>query len=347
MDGIMPRLRLAAKEKLFRRLRGCRDARLKIRYLIVVNLDAGRSAPGTAEALGVSVSTVYRVARRFREQGEPGLLDRREDNGEVKLDERYLSVLHGVVRSCPLDDGWLRPTWTREMLVETMRKKTGVRVHAATMSRALAMIRARRGRPRPVVACPWSQGAKTRRLNAIRRLLARLPRGHVAVYADEVDIHLNPKIGWDWMVRGQQKEVLTPGQNVKRYIAGALDAVTGGLVWVEGQRKTSALFVALLEALAAAYPKAKVVHVVLDNYRIHTSRITQTAVAAFGGRIVLHFLPPYCHNENKIERQWEDLHAQVTRNHRCRDIETLMRQVRRWLRRRARAATQRHNKKAA
>jgi hypothetical protein len=39
--------------------------------------------------------------------------------------------------------------------------------------------------------------------------------GTVAVYEDEVDIHLNPKIGPDWMTRGQQKEVMTPGKNEK------------------------------------------------------------------------------------------------------------------------------------
>jgi hypothetical protein len=110
------------------------------------------------------------------------------------------------------------------MLVKTMSKKTGVGIHVATMSRALAMIKARRGRPdrgSPAVA----QGRKTRRLNDIYRLLRELPKGHVAVYEDEVDIHLNPKIGLDWMVQGQQKEVLTPGQKVKQYLAGALDAV--------------------------------------------------------------------------------------------------------------------------
>ena len=44
----------------------------------------------------------------------------------------------------------------------------------------------------------------------------------VAVYVDEVDIHLNPKMGLDRMARGQEKEVLAPGQNEKRYPAGTL-----------------------------------------------------------------------------------------------------------------------------
>jgi transposase len=47
---------------------------------------------------------------------------------------------------------------------------------------------------------------------------------------------------------------------------------------------------------------------------------------------VLHFLPPYCPDDNKIERVWLDLHANVTRNHRCRSMEELMAQVASFLR---------------
>lgn len=331
MLSILPPMRCSVKEKLLKHLRGCRNAGLRLRYLVIINLLNGRSAYQTAEVLGVHNTTVYRVARRFRDRGECALLDGREDNGTAKLDERYLAVLYAAVRSSPQQHGWRRPTWTRELLVATMTYKTGVRIHVATMSRALAFIRARRGRPRPVVRCPWSPMAKARRLGAIGRLLATLPRRHEAVYEDEVDIHLNPKVGLDWMVRGQQKEVVTPGQNVKRYLAGAWDVRTGLLIWVEGERKASALFIALLNALRADYPQAAVIHVILDNYRIHDSKITQAALAGFGGRIRLHFLPPYCPTDNKVERVWQDLHANVTRNHRCCTIETLLARVREYL----------------
>src|SRR5438270_777702 len=81
-----------------------------------------------------------------------------------------------------------------------------------------------------IVGCPWSPRRKARRLKKIRELIAGLGKGQVALHEDEVDIHLNPKIGLDWMGHGQQKEVLTPGQNRKRYLAGALDVRTGELV---------------------------------------------------------------------------------------------------------------------
>jgi transposase len=333
---IVPPIKWSVKEKMKKRFRGCRSAGVRLRYLIILNLYHGRGAYETAEVLQVHNTTVYRVARRFRERGEVSLWDRREDNGEAKVTEAYLGVLHEVVRSTPAAHGWRRPSWTCELLVETLVRKTGVRIHPDTMSRALARIHARRGRPRPRVACPWHPAAKTRRLNRIRAVLASLPKKEAAVYEDEVDIHLNPKIGLDWMVRGQQKEVLTPGQNQKRYLAGALDVRTGLLHWVAGQRKTSALFLSLLDKLLEVYAQAKVIHVVLDNYRIHSSHIVAVALAGYASRIRLHFLPPYCPDDNKIERIWEDLHAAVTRNHQRPTMTKLMGDVHYHLRKRNR-----------
>jgi len=344
MEGIIPTLPHGVKRRLRREAKRATDADLRTRYLIVLDLAAGRSPTDTARALAVARSTVYRVAQRYGEQGEMGLLDRREDNGEVKCDEVYLATLYEVVQGQAEDFGWTRPTWTQEMLVKTMAELIGVRVHVGTLSRALKAIGARLGRPRPTVGCPWSPQARGRRLKAIERLLEDLPADEVAVYQDEVDIHLNPKIGPDWMVPGQQKTVLTPGQNVKRYVAGSMDATTGELCWVEGRRKSSDLFIALVWRLATVYVEARVIHVILDNFRIHSSVRTRQALAALGGRVVLHFLPPYCPDANRIERTWRDLHADVTRNHRCGTMEALMTRVRRHLRRRQRKDKAGHRK---
>src|SRR4051812_29172767 len=134
------------------------------------------------------------------------------------------------------------------------------------------------------------------------------------------------------MLRGQQ-EAPTPGQNEKRYLAGALDARTGKLTWVEGSRKTSLLFLRLLHLLVTrAYRSARVIQVILDNYGIHDSLQGRLTLATVKGRLKLHFLPPCCPDHNRIERVWEDLHANVTRNHRCRTMEQLMEQVKIYLR---------------
>ena len=332
MDRIVPKMSRADKRRLEKRCRKLKDGAQKTRYLIILNLAEGRSVADTAKALKVNRSTVYRVAARFREEGADGLIDHREANGETKLDDEFLSLLWGVVESCPLEHGWKRPTWTREMLVETMEEKTGVRIHVSTMSVALAKIGARRGRPKPIVESTWSKRAKNKRLRELRELVEDLPDDEVAVYEDEVDIHLNPKIGLDWMVRGQQKEVLTPGQNDKRYLAGALNARTGELIWAESDSKNSLLFIQLLWKLHQRYPNAKKIHVILDNYSIHsTEEVAKTLETKAGQRFALHFLPPYCPDHNKIERAWQDLHANVTRNHNASDMSELMKNVRYYL----------------
>jgi transposase len=336
MVSIVPKVSWFVKQKMCNRFRNCRVASVRIRYLIIFNLWNGRGAREIEPILGVHNTTVYRVARRFRDFGEASLWDGREDNGAEKLSESYLGMLNDIVRSSPLLHGWRRPTWTRELLIETMVRKSGIRIHVTTMSRALALIKARRGRPRPRVKCPWHPAAKTRRLNKIAHVIASLRRNEVAVYEDEVDIHLNPKIGLDWMGLGQQKDAMTPGKNEKRYLAGALDVRTGEVHWVEADKKDSWLFFNLLKKLTVVYARAKAIHVILDNYGIHSSKIVAIALAHFACRVRLHFLPPYCPDHNRIERIWQDLHANVTRNHQCPSMTLLMHEVRYYLRKRNR-----------
>ena len=193
------------------------------------------------------------------------------------------------------------------------------------------------------VGCPLPKALKTRRLNALKRLVEELPDDEVVVYEDEIDIHLKPKIGPDWMVKGQQKEVMTPGQNEKRYLAGAIDARTGELTWVESDKKNTLLFLYLLWELTQRYSTAKVIHVILDNYCIHSTEQVRISLATEPGQTLkLHFLPPYCSDHNRIERLWRDLHADVTRNHTCDDITSLMKEVRTWLRKRSSKNLQKH-----
>lgn len=204
--------------------------------MIVIHVLEGQTATWIARSLKVCRNTVYRTRKRYEMEGEAGLFDRRSENGERKVTEEFLERLAEVVAGDPQQYGWKRPTWTRELLIQTMARLTGVSVALSTMSRALRQIGARRGRPKPTAACPWPEAEKERRLQEIHALIANLPADEVAVYEDEIDIRLNPKIGQDGMLRGQQQEAPTPGQNQKRSLAGA-DVRTGELISVAGAQK--------------------------------------------------------------------------------------------------------------
>jgi transposase len=301
----------------------------------VLLYDAGLGAQRIAAHLGCVPATAVRVARRFLDAGEDGLIDRRRGNGELKVDDDLRQALAELVAGSAKDHGWSRPTWTREALARTLRRKTGVDVSVTTVARMLRDLGARWGMARPAVVCPWPKARKARRLRAIRKVLARLRPDEVAYFEDEIDIHLNPRIGRDWMLRGRQRVVVTPGQNRKRYIAGALAVNRSDLVFVQAERKNSDLFLALLEKLRTHHRRVRRIHLVLDNYGIHTSRRVQAYLAQHGDRFRLHFLPPYSPEHNDIERLWREVHANVTRNHRCKSMGELMRQVAWHLRREA------------
>ncbi|EQC01559.1 IS630 family transposase [Photorhabdus temperata subsp. temperata M1021] len=72
---------------------------------------------------------------------------------------------------------------------------------------------------------------------------------HPVFYEDEVDIELNPKIGADWYLKGQQKRIVTPGKNQKHYLAGCLNVQIGKITYVGGLNKNSRLFINVLEEL--------------------------------------------------------------------------------------------------
>jgi transposase len=299
-----------------------------VRYLVVLRSADGWSGKRITTALGCCASTVSRTLDRWEAYGEAGLVDRREDNGTTKADDLYAETVLWVLEATPREFFHRRPTWTRRLLVETAAAYTGVAVSVTTMGRLLKRLGVRRGRPKPTAPCPWSESARKQRVAMIHALIDTLPPDQAAVWEDEADVDLNPRIGFDYMLPGTQRQVPTPGTNVKRYFAAAMDAKTERLVWARGDRKNSRLFIGLLKKLLEEYPDKTVVHVILDNYTIHSSKQTGLWLREFGRKFRLHFLPPYCPDDNRIERKvWREVHANVTVNHRCATIEELVAEV--------------------
>ena len=167
---------------------------------------------------------------------------------------------------------------------------------------------------------------KAERLAAIGAALAENDPYTEVSYVDEADVDLNPRLGSSWMHFGKQTTIPPPGQNQKHYIADALHAHTVQLVWVEHHRKTSALFVKLLEQLRRQYRRARRIVLILDNYRIHKSRVTQHWLAE-NPKFQLLFQPPYYPWINVIKRLWRAMHDTVTRNHRCGSMYELCQSV--------------------
>lgn len=329
---IVPKMSRATRRELLRLGRKSGDLATALRFHVVARLGLGRTSPEVAAELDIARSTVVRTAHCFADEGIAGLYDKRRENGRPKADDAFRRRVAQLLQRTPEHFGWQRATWTRELLCLQMKKEGRAAVAVCTMGRALAQLGARLGMPKPVVLCPWRRDVRESRLAALRALEERASATEPVLYADEVDVHLNPKIGRDWMLPGQQRRVVTPGKNEKFYLAGALDVRTGALHTTGAARKGAALFCDLLELLDKRYgPSVRRIHLILDNYGVHSARATRRILDALKGRIVLHFLPPYCPDANRIERVWQDFHANVTRNHRCKTMKRLLHNAREYL----------------
>jgi transposase len=323
----------AEQAQLLAQLRAARYGHLLACHILLL-CAAGRTPTEIAAALFCSRSSVYRTAHAYR-RGRLDLgLGGDAAAGAPPAPRRRAGLKRSLVallKRAPSVFGWCRTRWSCAALAAELAARRGVRVSQETVRRWLHELGYVWKRARHVARDDDPE--RIPKLARIRQLIEGLLPAEALFFADELDIHLLAKLGCEWMLRGTQTEVMTPGMNRKHYLAGALNMVTGKLLHVTGERKNRWLFIELLRVIDRACPAAKFtkLYVVVDNYGIHKAKAVVTWLAAHP-RFELVFLPSYCPRANPIERAFGDVHDKCTRNHKRRQLAHLVADVKAHLR---------------
>jgi transposase len=312
--------------------------RARYGYLLAVHLlllcAAGRTPSEVATVLFCSRSSVYRIVRAYRagtltfaEASERTARQRRLWRLTPSLKRSVLALL----KTAPRALGWCRTRWSCTTLAVELQVRRGITVSAETMRLWLHELGWEWKRAK--LAAKDDDPDRVTKLARIRLACEQLRAGTALFFADELDINLLPKLGYQWMPKGQQVEVLTPGTNEKRYLAGALNLSTGTITHCVWDRKQTGLFLDLLDTLARSHPVPLFTHltVVVDNAKIHKAQKVQQWLAAHP-RFELLYLPTYCPRANPIERAFGDVHDKWTRNHLRKRIWHLVQDVKQHLR---------------
>jgi transposase len=297
---------------------------------------AQRSPTEIAAVLFCSRATVYRVVKAYHAGQVAGLAAEETAGPECRpqhltglapaLRRSVLAILHSVPRLC----GWGRTRWSCATIALELQARRGIVVSGETVRRWL-----------PELGWVWKRAKlrakdddpqRVEKLARIRYAFEQLRAGVALFFADELDIHLLPKVGYQWMLKGSQVEVMTPGTNEKRHLAGALDIRTGVISHCIWYRKTTGLILDLLKTLDRTYPARTFGHlsVVVDNAKIHHAAAVAKWLAAHP-RFELLYLPTYCPQANPIERAFGDVHDKCTRNHTRKRIWHLVQDVKQHL----------------
>jgi putative transposase len=323
MDG---HLRLSARERktCLKTLRTARTARRALVLLLLADGWSYRELRAVTFASSTLVRSVKqdfaagRLKRALQTEADP-----------VTVPSWLMIVVRWLLKSTPTDFGFFRSRWSCGLLALLLWEQERIRLSPETVRRGMHRMEFVWRRPRPVVGPRDPEHAQ--KLRQIQRFIGQLPTNETVVFQDEVDVHLNPKIGSMWMCRGQQAEVVTPGNNEKRHLAGSLHWRTGRLLLsAPGKQRNASLFLAHLDDLRRQLRSYRVIHVVCDNAKFHDCRAVDDYLLQHAGRIVLHFLPKYAPETNPIERVWWHLHETITRNHRCQSIDELLGEVTDW-----------------
>jgi transposase len=304
--------------------------RARYGYLLALHIlllcAAGRTPTDIAAVLFCSRSSVYRTVRAYRERS---LGWRSDDDGQLLPPIRRTGLfpmlrrsLLALLKAPPRAYGWCRTRWSGATLALTRQDTRGLTVSAETMRRWVHKVGWVWKRPTRVAKD--DDPRRVERLARIRFIFEQLTRDEAMVVADELAIHLLPKVGYAWMPKGTPMTVMTPGIHEKHDLAGALDLATGARQHGVAARNTNALCRDLLTRLDACYPAERYtrLYVVVDNYTIHHAKAVEQWLAAHP-RFTLLWLPTYGPRANPIERAFGDVHDLGTRNHtrkRLRDL---------------------------
>jgi putative transposase len=302
-----------------------------LRLHILLLLAQRRSPTDIADWLLCSRSSVYEVAACWRQGWQPG--ETTEETGlPLALAPSLRRSLLALLQKSPAVEGWCRTRWSCAALALSLEARRGLRVSAETVRRWLHGLGWRWKRTK--LAAKDNDAERVVKLARIRLIAETLRPRTALLFADELDIALLPKSGYQWMPKGTQVEVLTPGKNEKHYLAGGWDFRTGTVHSRCGPRKTNQLFRDLLDTLDRRYPARRYerVSVVVDNYRIHKAQAVERWLASHP-RFELLWLPTYCPRANPIERIFGDTHDKVTRNHKRKRLRDLVADVGRHLER--------------
>ena len=297
------------------------------RALVLLLLDGGRSYRDISASAFVSAGLISAVKRDYRAGGVDRVLGHEPRRCVVAY--WLIIVARWLTSFTPRDFGFFRSRWSCALLALLLWERERLRLSPETVRRGLQQLGFVWRRPRPVVGPRDPE--HERKIQQIQRLLWHLPADETALFQDEVDVHLNPKIGSCWMLRGEQAEVRTPGNNEKAHIAGSLHWRTGRLLLSSpGRQRNADLFVAHLDDLCRRLRGYRVIHIICDNARFHDCRAVRACLERHAGRLVLHYLPKYAPQTNPIERIWWHLHETITRNHRCQSLQELLHEVYTW-----------------
>jgi transposase len=274
----------------------------------------GLSQGKAAQLVGVHRQTVNIWLKRYRQQGEDGVLDGRRvsprrGRGALSAEEAG-QVRAWIVEWTPDELGLPFALWTSRAVRELIERRLGKRLGPTAVQLYLQrwgltpqkpLVRAKQRQPAAIAA--WLETSYP----AIARR-ARVARA-VIYWGDETGISNQDQIGRSYAPKGQTPVVRRSAKRITRSMIAAVS--NRGLMRFmlhEGALNADG-FIAFLRRLVR--DAGQKVVLIVDNLKVHKADKVQAWVASHAHEIELCYLPSYAPDHNPSEYLNNDLKQQL------------------------------------
>ncbi|RME59129.1 hypothetical protein D6779_05015, partial [Candidatus Parcubacteria bacterium] len=183
---------------------------------------------------------------------------------------RAKAEVEEVLRQSPQRYGILRSRWRLQDVGRALAWLNGVSEPGIykvlkrlgfSRKRALNFIRS----PDPEYRAKWQ-----RILRAYQQAFEQ-PGEVVLLFQDELTYYRQPSLERAWFQRGkrQPRAWQRAGANTKTRLSAVLDAVTGRVIYLQRSKVGVEALVQFYAQIRAAYPDARVIYLVQDNWPVH------------------------------------------------------------------------------
>jgi transposase len=276
-----------------------------LRTLAVKRVLEDHEAPSDVMAsLGLCRTTIYRWLRTAEEEGIEALVEKIAQGPEPKLNEKQRQrVKRWILGKDPRQYGFDFGLWSRRIVQSLIKEKMGIDLGLTAVGRLLASLDITPQKPLrrayerdPVAVALWQSETYPKLKRRAKRLGAQI------FFLDEAGFQSDPPLGRTYGLKGQTPVVKTSGQRQSINVISAVNA--RGQFWATtytGKLDAEA-FVAFLKNFMQT--REGKVFLVVDGHPVHHAKRAAEYVQSLGGRLELHFLPPYAPDLNPDEFVW-------------------------------------------